>query len=67
MSSKKVKGNTITTINPRLVAIYELLRKFKVSDKKAHELAIELFKKLPAESQVPSKHEVEEFVRRRGT
>ena len=59
MSSKKIKDNTITSINPRLVAIYELLRKYKVSHNKATALATELFLKLPPESQVPSKHEVE--------
>lgn len=65
MNNKKVSDYTITSINPRLVAIYELLRKYKVSHNKATVLATELFKKLPAESQIPSKHEVEEFLKKR--
>ena len=67
LSSKKVNDYTIASINPRLVTIYELLRKYKVSHNKATTLATELFLKLPPESQVPSKHEVEEFVKKRQT
>lgn len=65
MSSKKVNGKTMIGVNPRLLAIYELLRGFKVSEKKATLLATELFKKLPAESQVPSKQEMDDFFKNR--
>jgi len=65
LSSKKVKANTMIGVNPRLLTIYELLRGYKVSEKKATLLATELFNKLPAESRVPTKHEIDDFFKNR--
>ena len=64
-NNKKVKDDTILTLNPRLVAIYELLRGFKLSESKALVLSTDLFKKLPPESQVASKREVDDMIKRR--
>ena len=65
MRDTKVKDSTITSVNPRLVMIYELLRGFNVSKSKATVLSTELFKKLPAENQVATKKEIDDLIRKR--
>ena len=63
--NKKIKGNENILLNPRFVALYELIRSFRVEQKKALVLTKELFLKLPAESQVATKREIDKYINER--